>query len=89
MVLRSPTTPTQIDIWRSALSETPTLEFKEAKAQFDNERLFEYCVAIANEGGGYLLLGVSNIPPRPIVGSAAFSDTQKMEEKIFSIGVFT
>src|ERR1035438_5344688 len=84
MPLRSPTTPAQIDIWRSATSETPNLEFKEAKTQYDNEKLFEYCVAIANEGGGYLLLGVSNIPPRPVVGTAAFNDPQKMEEKIFA-----
>jgi predicted HTH transcriptional regulator len=60
------------------------LEFKEAKNQFDNEKLFEYCVAIANEGGGQLLLGVSNTPPRSVVGTHAFRDPQKMEEKVFS-----
>jgi ATP-dependent DNA helicase RecG len=84
MALRSPTTAAQIDIWRSALSETPNLEFKEAKVQYDNEKLYDYCVAIANEGGGYLLFGISNIPPRPVVGTAAFCDPQKMEGKIFS-----
>lgn len=78
------TLPAQIDIWRSADTETPNLEFKEAKAQYDNEKLFEYCVAIANEGGGYLLFGISNILPRPVVGTSAFRDPQKMEEKIFS-----
>jgi predicted HTH transcriptional regulator len=66
------------------MSETPNLEFKEAKTQYDNEKLFEYCVAIANEGGGFLLLGVSNVPPRPVVGTTAFFDPHKMEEKIFS-----
>jgi ATP-dependent DNA helicase RecG len=84
MVLRAPTTPAQIDIWRSALSETPNLEFKEAKNQYDNEKLFDYCVAIANEGGGFLLLGISNIAPRPVVGTSAFRDPQKMEEKVFN-----
>jgi ATP-dependent DNA helicase RecG len=84
MPLRSPTTPAQIDIWRSALSETPTLEFKEAKLQYDNEKLFQYCVAIANEGGGYLLFGISNVAPRPVVGTSSFRDPQKMEEKIFA-----
>jgi predicted HTH transcriptional regulator len=84
MMLRSPTTAAQIDIWRSALSETPNLEFKEAKNQYDNEKLFQYCVAIANEGGGYLVLGVSNIPPRIVTGTSAFNDPQKMEEKIFN-----
>lgn len=62
-------------------SETRNLEFKEAKNQFDNDKLFEYCVAIANEGGGHLLLGISNTPPRPVVGTNAFRDPQKMEEK--------
>lgn len=84
MLPTSTTLPAQIDVWREANSETPNLEFKEAKTQYDNEKLFEYCVAIANEGGGYLILGISNIPPRPVVGTSAFRDPQKMEEKIFS-----
>lgn len=84
MVVKKITAPIQIDIWRSSASETPNLEFKEAKNQFDNETLYEYCVAIANEGGGYLVLGVRNQPPRPVVGTKAFSNTQGMEEKIFN-----
>lgn len=76
-------TPKQIDLWRAAPSETQRLEFKEAKSQFDNERLFQYCVAIANEGGGYLLLGIKDTPPRPVVGTNAFRDPMKMEEKLF------
>jgi ATP-dependent DNA helicase RecG len=47
------TSPTQIDAWRSARSEHQRLEFKEAKTQFDNRKLYKYCVALANEGGGY------------------------------------
>nr|WP_314486084.1 ATP-binding protein [uncultured Kingella sp.] len=73
----------QIDIWRSSVSETPNLEFKEAKNQYDTEKLRRYCVAIANEGGGYLVLGVADKPPRPVVGSQAFSDTQNIAEKLF------
>lgn len=84
MTLRSPTPPAQIDIWRSSMSETPNLEFKEAKTQYDSEKLFDYCVAIANEGGGNLLFGISNVPPRSVVGTSAFFDTQKMEGKIFA-----
>lgn len=53
----------QIDFWRSAKSETQHLEFKEAKNQFDNKKLFRYCVALANEGGGHLLLGIADKPP--------------------------
>ncbi len=53
------TTPEQVDLWRQSSSEHQRLEFKEAKTQFDTRRLHEYCVALANEGGGYLLLGVA------------------------------
>src|SRR5438552_14334802 len=77
------TTPEQIDQWRQSPSEHERLEFKEAKNQFDNRKLYEYCVAIANEGGGRLLLGVSNVPPRQVVGSQAFNDVVVMAEKVF------
>lgn len=59
------------------------LEFKEAKNQYDNEKLCEYCVALANEGGGEMLLGVSNVLPRNVVGTKAFNDPLEMEEKLF------
>ena len=77
------TTPQQIDLWRSVTSEHQRLEFKEAKSQFDNKKLYEYCVALANEGGGHLLLGVSDKPPRPVVGTAAFNNPVAMAEKLF------
>ncbi|MBP9914309.1 MAG: ATP-binding protein [Opitutaceae bacterium] len=77
------TTPQQIDVWRSVTSEHQRLEFKEAKNQFDNRKLYEYCVALANEGGGHLLLGVSDKPPRLVVGTAAFNDPVAMAEKLF------
>ncbi len=77
------TTPEQINLWRQSPSETPCLEFKEAKNQFDNRKLYEYCVAIANEGGGCLLLGVADKPPRPVVGTRAFDDPVAMAEKLF------
>ncbi len=77
------TTPEQIDIWRSSPSETQHLEFKEAKTQFDNRKLNEYCVAMANEGGGVLVLGVADKPPRPVVGTQAFNDPVAMAEKLF------
>lgn len=52
--------------------EHERLEFKEAKNDFDSERLTKYCVALANEGGGTLVLGVSDKVPRTIVGTRAF-----------------
>jgi len=55
-----PTTPEQIDLWRKSPSEHQQLEFKEAKSHFDQEKLRHYCVALANEGGGHLVLGVED-----------------------------
>jgi len=77
------TTPQQVDLWRSSRSETQNLEFKEAKTQFDNRKLYRYCVAIANEGGGHLILGVADKPPRPVVGTNAFIDPVDMTAKLF------
>ena len=78
-----PTTTAQIDLWRGEPSESQILEFKEAKANFDRDKLAQYCVAIANEGGGHLLLGVANPPPRPVVGSLAFPDLIHTANEIF------
>lgn len=77
-------TPEQIDLWRSVKSETQNLEFKEAKTQFNNKKLYRYCVALANEGGGHLLLGITDKLPRKVVGSLAFSDPIAMAAKLFT-----
>lgn len=77
------TTPGQIDLWRQSRSEHQRLEFKEAKAQYDNTKLYKYCVALANEGGGTLLLGVADKPPCRVVGTQAFNDPVGMAEKLF------
>lgn len=77
------TTPAQIDLWRQSPSEHQRLEFKEAKTQFDNQRLYEYCVAMANEGGGALILGVCDAPPREVVGTQAFNNPVAMAQKAF------
>lgn len=77
------TTPQQIDLWRQAASEHQRLEFKEAKQQFDTRKLHEYCIALANEGGGVLLLGIADKPPRQVVSTRAFPDTVATAEKLF------
>jgi ATP-dependent DNA helicase RecG len=61
-----------LEKWLNAPAETERLEFKEAKLQYDTTKLLRYCVALANEGGGYLILGVSDKRPRRVVGSQAF-----------------
>ena len=76
-------TPNTIDIWRQSSSENRSFEFKEAKTQFNNQSLMRYCVAIANDGGGQLLLGIADQPPRPVVGAQAFQNPVDIEEKIF------
>ncbi len=77
------TTPEQINLWRSAPSEHQRLEFKEAKTQFDFRTLCKYCVALANEGGGNLLFGVADKPPRTVVGTTAVNNPVGMAEKLF------
>ena len=80
-----PFTISQVDAWRAARTEDQNLEFKEAKTQFDNSKLYKYCVALANEGGGHLLLGIADKAPRPVVGTAAFNDPVEMAAKMFQV----
>lgn len=79
-----PTTVEQIDAWKDAPSETQNLEFKEAKTQFDTEKLLDYCVAIANEGGGTLLLGITDKRPRRVVGTNAFQNPIKTQNQVLN-----
>jgi ATP-dependent DNA helicase RecG len=57
--------------------EAEHLEFKEAKERYDFEKLVRYCVALANEGGGKIVLGVTDKKPRRVVGSRAFLNIEK------------
>lgn len=67
-----PTTSTDIDALLSVRSETEHLEFKVAENRYDFEELVDYCAALANEGGGRIILGVTDRVPRRVVGSKAF-----------------
>ena len=66
----------ELQTWMDA-REDEHLEFKEAKNRFDFEELVKYCVALANEGGGRIILGVTDKPPRKVVGSRAFPDIDR------------
>jgi ATP-dependent DNA helicase RecG len=57
--------------------ENEHLEFKEAKANFHFDKLVKYCAALANEGGGSVVLGVTDKRPRKVVGSQAFTDLER------------
>jgi ATP-dependent DNA helicase RecG len=66
----------QLQEWLNA-KEDEHLEFKEAKANFHFDKLVKYCAALANEGGGSIILGVTDKPPRRVVGSAAFAELER------------
>jgi ATP-dependent DNA helicase RecG len=64
--------------WLNAPVENERLEFKQAKNQFDTIKLLKYCVALANEGGGHFILGVTDKRPRKIIGSQAFPTPEEI-----------
>ncbi|MDE2743308.1 MAG: putative DNA binding domain-containing protein [Gemmatimonadota bacterium] len=66
----------ELQTWMDA-REDEHLEFKEAKTNFNFETLVKYCVALANEGGGRMILGVTDKLPRAVVGSRAFPNLER------------
>ena len=52
-------------------------EFKEAKSRFGFGEALKYCCAIANCGGGKLVLGITDKRPRKVVGSMAFDQPER------------
>lgn len=63
----------ELEGWLSE-PEGERLEFKEAKSNFHFETLGKYCAALANEGGGKIIFGVTDRRPRRVVGSTAFEE---------------
>lgn len=72
------TTPEQIADWVAA-PESTNLEFKTATNNYHFDKLVGYCVALANEGGGKIILGVTDKRPREIVGTLAFEEPGRTE----------
>lgn len=54
--------------------EGERLEFKTARSNYHFDKLVEYCAAISNEGGGKVILGVTDARPRSVTGTTAFSE---------------
>lgn len=90
----------ELDKLLAAKKENENLEFKEASGQMsilgkdekktNKKSVYGYCVAIGNEGGGKLVLGVTNkidskIGTRRIVGTNAIMNLQKTEEEIYEV----
>ncbi|AXK37978.1 ATP-binding protein [Crenobacter cavernae] len=74
-----------LDRWLTSAPESEHLEFKEAKQQYDTTKLLRYCVALANEGGGHLVLGVTDKRPRKVVGTRAFLNTGDITARILEV----
>jgi len=72
------TTPDQLAELLAA-PEGTRIEFKSATGGYHFDKLVEYCVAIANEGGGKIVLGVSDERPRTVVGTSAFAEPGRTE----------
>lgn len=71
-----PATDEKLAAWLDT-KEDEHLEFKEAKERFDFENLIKYCVALANEGGGHMIFGVTDKRPRKVVGTKAFANLER------------
>jgi len=52
-------------------------EFKAARTDMDFQEALKYCCALANCGGGKLILGITDRRPRKVVGSAAFNQPER------------
>ncbi len=57
--------------------EGENLEFKKAKNKYDFEKLVQYCAALANEGGGKIVFGITEKRPRTVAGSHAFKQPER------------
>lgn len=72
------TSSEQIAEWILA-PEGTQLEFKTAANNYHFDKLVGYCVALANEGGGKIILGVTDKRPRSVVGTKAFDEPGRTE----------
>lgn len=76
----------QIDEWLNSPSEDRKLEFKEARLELSQDKICQYCVAIANAEGerdGYLVLGITDKKPRKVKGTNTVENKPKMEKLIY------
>ena len=69
-----------LEEWLKIDAEDENLEFKAATRTFQRDDLVRYSVALANEGGGYLVLGVTNQHPREVLGTRAFASKNDIND---------
>ena len=60
--------------------EGENYEFKEAKNSFEFDELARYSSALANEGGGSVVLGITDKRPRRVVGTSAFAQPERTRQ---------
>ncbi|MDR1689292.1 MAG: putative DNA binding domain-containing protein [Clostridiales bacterium] len=60
-----------------SFAEGEHVQFKEAKNRFDSIESAKICCALANCGGGQLILGITDKRPRQVVGSKAFEQPER------------
>lgn len=77
-----------IDTLKSLQESEDRIEFKEAKNQFNynngRKSLLAYIVALANEGGGRIVLGMKDTNPHEVTGTDWYCGTEgKLEQKIY------
>lgn len=60
-------------------------QFKEAKRNFDSREAAQCCCALANCGGGKLVLGVTDKRPRKVVGSLAFEQPERTRKGLMDM----
>ena len=77
-------TPEKVDSILNEI-EGERLEFKEARTSFQFDELVKYCAALANEGGGSIVLGITDRRPRWVVGSQAFPQPERTRTKLMEI----
>ena len=65
--------------------EGTRLEFKSARASYEFDKLVNYCVALANECGGTMILGVTDKRPRSVVGTTAFPEPGETEASLHRV----
>lgn len=63
--------------WLLDAKEGENIEFKKAENAFEFDELAKYACALANRGGGYVVLGVTDKRPRQIVGTRAFEQPER------------
>ena len=66
-------------------NEDEHIEFKRAESSFDFDKLVDYSIALANEHGGSIVLGITDKKPRRIVGTSAYlDDLAKIKERLIA-----